>query len=50
MGIFKESLPDFLKEQIRIREAAVSMGNNPSNNRTVNAPIAKMGNKNRCFL
>lgn len=45
MGIFKESLPDFLKEQIRIREAAVSMGNNPSNNRTTNNPIAKIGNK-----
>ena len=33
MGIFKESLPIFVKKQIRVREGIMQLGNNPTQNR-----------------
>ena len=34
MSIFKESFKDFVRKQIKIREAIISHGNNPSDSRT----------------
>ena len=34
MGIFKETLPDYLKKQIRIREKILQTGNNPTEGRS----------------
>lgn len=41
MSIFKESFKDFVRKQIKIREAIISHGNNPSDSRT-NAPKADL--------
>ena len=35
MGIFKETLPDYLKKQIRIREKILQTGNNPTEGRSI---------------
>ena len=35
MGIFKETLPDYLKNQIRIREKILQTGNNPTEGRSI---------------
>lgn len=48
MGIFKESLPAFVRKQIRVREGIMQLGNNPTQNRgQTKAKSFQLGNPNK---